>query len=101
MQNNPSDPHYKTKDKLHQVRLFIDTLNRLADAMCEPGKKWSINESINPYLGSFCPIKVYMKDKPHKFVIKVWDLKMNHLQLCILYDVKNSPSSSHQKIGGC
>ena len=39
MQNNPSDPRYKkTKDKLHQVRPFIDTLNRLAAAMCEPGK---------------------------------------------------------------
>jgi len=59
MQNNPDEPRYKkTKDKLHRCRPFINTVKRMARAMCVPGFKWSIDESIIPYFGSFCPMKL-------------------------------------------
>ena len=88
MQNNPDEPRYKkTKDKLHRNRPFINTVKRMARAMCLPGFKWSIDESIIPYFGSFCPIKVYMKDKPHKFGMKVWGLWCAVTSYCLDFHV--------------
>ena len=88
MQNNPDEPRYKkTKDKLHRCRPFINTVKRMARAMCVPGFKWSIDESIIPYFGSFCPIKVYMKDKPHKFGMKVWGLWCAVTSYCLDFHV--------------
>jgi len=88
IQNDRTQPRFgKTKDKLHRNRPFIDTLNRLATAMCIPGLKWSIDESIIPYFGMFCPIKVYMKDKPHKFGMKVWGLWDAVSSYCLQFHV--------------
>jgi hypothetical protein len=36
------------------------------------GSRFSIDESIVPYYGTFCPLKVYMKSKPYKYGIKFW-----------------------------
>ena len=88
IQTDRTQPRFgKTKDKLHRNRPFIDTINRLATAMCIPGLKWSIDESIIPYFGMFCPIKVYMKDKPHKFGMKVWGLWDAVSSYCLQFHV--------------
>jgi Transposase IS4 len=62
----------KVKDKLHKIRPLIDILSRTFVALVRAGAMWSIDESICPYRGKYCPCKVYMKDKPHKFGVKIW-----------------------------
>ena len=64
----------KPKDKLHRMRTFIVHLNRMFLLLVVAGFRWSVDESMIPYYGRYCPVKVYMKDKPDKFGIKVWGL---------------------------
>ena len=64
----------KPKDKLHRLRPFINHLNRMFLLLVICGLRWSIDESMIPYYGRYCPIKVYMKDKPDKFGMKVWGI---------------------------
>ena len=64
----------RTKDKLHRVRPLITLLQDTFAALVKPGFLWSIDEGMVPYRGRFCPCKVYKKDKPHKFGIKIWML---------------------------
>ena len=64
----------KPKDKLHRIRPFITHLNRMFLLLVVCGLRWSIDESMIPYFGRYCPIKVFMKDKPDKFGMKVWGI---------------------------
>jgi hypothetical protein len=64
----------KPKDKVHRLRPFITHLNRMFLLLVVCGFRWSIDESMIPYYGRYCPIKVYMKDKPDKFGMKVWGI---------------------------
>ena len=86
--NDPTSSRYKKlKDKLHRCRPFINTLNRIAKVLVRAGMKWSVDESIIPYFGMFCPIKVYMKDKPHKFGMKLWGLWDAITGYCLAFHV--------------
>ena len=62
----------RTIDKLHRVRPLIKLLQDTFEALVIPGLLWSIDEGMVPYRGRFCPCKVYMKDKPHKFGMEIW-----------------------------
>ena len=72
----------KVKDKLHKIRPFINILLLSFADNWVPGVLWAIDESIIPYFGRFCPIKVYMKDKPYKFGMKLWMLNDGHSHYC-------------------
>ncbi|CAM9986315.1 unnamed protein product, partial [Heterosigma akashiwo] len=60
------------KDKAAKVRWFINVLQHNFRRFWLPGKVWAVDESIIPYLGRLCPFKVFMKDKPHRYGMKLW-----------------------------
>ena len=77
----------RTIDKLHRVRPLIKLLQDTFEALVIPGLLWSIDEGMVPYRGRFCPCKVYMKDKPHKFGIKIWMLCCAVTGFCYMFKV--------------
>ena len=77
----------RTKDKLHRVRPLITLLQATFAALVKPGFLWSIDEGMVPYRGRFCPCKVYMKDKPHKFGIKIWMLCCAVTGFCFMFKI--------------
>jgi Transposase IS4 len=76
----------RTADKFHRLRPLINTLRSTFMMFVKAGLLWSIDESICPYRGKYCPAKVYMKDKPHKFGLKIWSLNCACTGYC--YDFK-------------
>jgi Transposase IS4 len=77
----------RTKDKLHRLRPLINTLRRVFMQVVRAGLIWSIDESICPYRGKYCPAKVYMKDKPHKFGMKIWMINCATTGYCFDFKV--------------
>jgi Transposase IS4 len=62
----------KTRDKIHCVAPLVKILLRTIVLFVERGLRWSVDESIIPYTGLFCPVRTYMPNKPHKYGIKLW-----------------------------
>jgi hypothetical protein len=61
------DPAY---DKLYKVRQFLTSLNNSFKEHAEVEEVTSVDEQMIPYKGTFM-LKVYMKNKPSKWGIKV------------------------------
>jgi hypothetical protein len=46
---------------------FMETLQERWAALLEPGNCYAIDESMIPWYGKYCPIRVYIKGKPFKY----------------------------------
>ena len=77
----------RVKDKLAKVRPLVNLLQRNFVAFWKPGIVWAIDESIVPFRGRWCSFKVYMKDKPHKFGMKIWMLNDAVRNYCYKFKV--------------
>ena len=70
LQPKLGDPGY---DKLYKVRQLLDSLNNNFKKFAEMEKVVSVDEQMIPFKGRL-GLKVYMKNKPSKWGIKVWAL---------------------------
>ena len=70
LQPDRGDPDY---DKLFKVREFLNNLNRNFESHADPEPIMSVYEQMIPFKGRHS-LKVYMKNKPSKWGIKVWGL---------------------------
>ena len=72
---DPTNPrNNKTKSKTHMLDEFMETLQERWGALLEPGNCYAIDESMIPWYGKYCPIRVYIKGKPFKYGMKLWQL---------------------------
>ena len=53
---------------------FMETLQERWDSLLEGGNCFAIDESMIPWYGKYCPIRVYIKGKPYKYGMKLWQL---------------------------
>ncbi len=60
-------------DKLYKVREFLTNLNRNFNNNAEKEAIISVDEQMIPYKGTL-GLKVYMKNKPSKWGIKIWGM---------------------------
>ena len=70
MQPERGEPEF---DILFKVREFLDNLNRNFESHADPEQIMSVDEQMIPFKGRHS-LKVYMKNKPSKWGIKVWGL---------------------------
>ena len=70
MQPVKGEPDY---DRLFKVRKLLDLLNKNFKACADTEEIMSVNEQMIPYKGRLV-LKVYMKNKPSKWGIKIWAL---------------------------
>ncbi|XP_061184352.1 piggyBac transposable element-derived protein 4-like [Saccostrea echinata] len=66
-----SDDRNNNDDKLHKVRMILDTLRSSFQQEYIPHQHVSVDEAMIPFKGRL-GMKQYMKDKPIKFGIKMW-----------------------------
>ena len=72
---DPTNPrNNKTKSKTHMLDEFMETLQERWDSLLEGGNCFAIDESMIPWYGKYCPIRVYIKGKPYKYGMKLWQL---------------------------
>ena len=69
-----SPRHKKTKSKTFALDEFMDTLGCTIAEMSTPGNCFAIDESMIPWWGKYCPVRVFIKGKPYKYGIKLWTL---------------------------
>jgi hypothetical protein len=62
----------KTISKTHMVDPLQSTLQRTFVKYSDAGNSFAIDESMVPWYGKYCPIKVYIKGKPYKYGMKIW-----------------------------
>ena len=63
---DPSNPRNgKTKSKTHMLDEFIESLQETFAEFSIPGNCFAIDESMIPWYGKYCPIRVYIKGKPY------------------------------------
>ena len=75
MIREPGNPrNNKTKSKTHMLDEFMDVLEERFNEFLEPGNCFAIDESMIPWYGKYCPIRVYIKGKPFKYGMKLWQL---------------------------
>ena len=73
--NDPADGRVgKTKSKTHMVDELVASIQKLFAEFSIPGNIFAIDESMIPWYGKYCPIRVYIKGKPYKYGIKIWQL---------------------------
>ena len=71
----PTNPqNNKTKSKTRMLDEFMETLQKRWDSLLEGGNCFAIDESMIPWYGKYCPIRVYIKGKPFKYGMKLWQL---------------------------
>ncbi len=70
LQKKKDEPGY---DKLFKVRKLLDLLNKNFKACADTEEIMSVDEQMIPYKGNLM-LKVYMKNKPSKWGIKIWAL---------------------------
>ena len=75
MFNDPADGRVgKTKSKTHMVDELVASIQKSFAEFSIPGNIFAIDESMIPWYGKYCPIRVYIKGKPYKYDIKIWQL---------------------------
>ena len=72
---DPTNPrNNKTKSKTHMLDEFFATLTERFSTFSTAGNCFAIDESMIPWYGRYCPIRVYIKGKPYKYGMKLWQL---------------------------
>ena len=74
-------------NKLYHVQPIINVLRERFAAEYICGTHVSVDEAIVPWKGKMSPIRVYMKDKPHKWGTKIWCLNDSYSSYCAYFDV--------------
>jgi hypothetical protein len=78
----------RTISKTHMVDALQKALQRNFVSLSEAGNSFAIDESMVPWYGKYCPIKVYIKGKPYKYGMKIWsccDAQTGYLRYFKLY----------------
>jgi hypothetical protein len=61
-------------DKIAKVRWLMEEFVRISQSLYNAERTCTIDEIMVPYKGRYCAIRQYMKSKPVRFGIKLWDL---------------------------
>ena len=64
----------KTMSKTHMVDEIVASMQKTFAEFSIPGNTFAIDESMIPWYGKYCPIRVYLKGKLYKYGIKLWQL---------------------------
>jgi hypothetical protein len=59
-------------DKLAKCRWFVEAFNKKATELYNHESYITIDECIIPYKGKYCDIRMFLRNKPIRFSIKVW-----------------------------
>jgi hypothetical protein len=59
-------------DKLGQTRWLVEKIRENCKRVWRLGKMYTIDEMMVRYKGTYCPLRQYMPQKPHKWGIKIW-----------------------------
>ena len=84
--NSNSDPRAAT-DRAWKIRSIVDTLQATFRMGYVPPPQLSFDEAMLPSRSSFNRMRVYMKDKPHKWGTKLFMLCCAQTSYCIRYPV--------------
>ena len=93
-----NDPEY---DRLFKVRSFLNCLIPKFKANYNPSKNRTVDEAMLPYRGRLS-FKQYMKDKPTKWGIKVWELceaETGYVINLKVYQGKDEQQENHDGLG--
>jgi hypothetical protein len=69
VQANPTLPGF---DMLAKLRWLLDYFSRRSQELYHPERVITVDEIVVPYKGKYARIIQFMKDKPHRFGLKIW-----------------------------
>ena len=69
-----NDNEKKSNDPVFKVKKLVDLMNKKFKKYWVPNQKVAVDEAIVPTKSTTSGIRVYMKDKPDKWGIKIWKL---------------------------
>ena len=95
--NNSVTEDEKKKDKLWKIRPWLDMFRKQC-LLIPPEEHCSIDEQMIPFKGKMCPVRQYVKSKPHPWGLKLWGRATSTGFLCD-FDIYQGKSSKNSPLG--